>query len=157
MKGWPGLCHLKWTNLKKYSRFSGRGPLLCDTVWYLVPISIHSISFSKKAISENSFLWDQPPPSLIDQFSHENWSIKTEMLVFLGVFYWIFNVLPWPDPKPASPSLPTPKPAKPVSRCQSMGSLVRRTTVCLRAIPWFPWSWTKILISKLETSQGAHL
>ena len=55
--------------------------------------------------SGNTFLWDQPidrlhsrtsgsndriyrpPPSLISQFLHEKWSIKTEILVFLGIFY----------------------------------------------------------------------
>jgi len=25
--------------------------------------------------------------------------IKTEILVFLGIFYRFFNMLPWPDPK----------------------------------------------------------
>jgi hypothetical protein len=44
----------------------------------------------------NTFLWDQSidwlriyrqPPSLIGQFLHENWSIKTEILVFFGIFY----------------------------------------------------------------------
>ncbi len=30
---------------------------------------------------------------------HENWSIKTEILVFLGIFYWFFNMLLWPDPR----------------------------------------------------------
>jgi hypothetical protein len=29
--------------------------------------------------------------------------------------------------------------------------LVRRTGVRFSAIPWFPWSWKKILISELET------
>lgn len=36
--------------------------------------------------------------------------------------------------------------------CQFAGLLVRHTSsVCLRAIPWFPWSYKKFLISKLET------
>jgi len=29
----------------------------------------------------------RPPPSLISQFLHEKWAIKTEILVFLGIFY----------------------------------------------------------------------
>ena len=46
--------------------------------------------------SGNTFLWDQPidrlriyrqPPSLISQFLHEKWSIKTEIQVFLSIFY----------------------------------------------------------------------
>ena len=46
--------------------------------------------------SGNTFLWDQSidrlriyrqPPSLISQFLHEKWSIKTEIRVFLGIFY----------------------------------------------------------------------
>ncbi len=28
---------------------------------------------------------------------HENWSIKTEILVFLGIFYCFFNMLLWAD------------------------------------------------------------
>ena len=53
--------------------------------------------------SGNTFLWDQPidrlpsrtsgsndriyRPSLISQFLHEKWSIKTEILAFLSIFY----------------------------------------------------------------------
>jgi hypothetical protein len=29
---------------------------------------------------------------------HKYWSIKTEILVFLGSFYLFFNMLLWPDP-----------------------------------------------------------
>ena len=51
---------------------------------------------AKNLDSGNTFLWDQPidrlriyrqPPSLINQFLHEKWSIKTEIRVFLGIFY----------------------------------------------------------------------
>ena len=57
---------------------------------------------------ENTFLWDQPIdrlriyrplPSLIGQFLHENWSIKIEILGFLGIFSRFFNMLLWPDPR----------------------------------------------------------
>ena len=48
----------------------------------------------------NTFLWDQRPPSLIGQFLHENWPIKTEILVFLGVFSRFFDMLLWPDSRP---------------------------------------------------------
>jgi len=41
---------------------------------------------------------ESKPASLIEQFLHKNWSIKTEMLVFLGSFYLFFNMLLWPDP-----------------------------------------------------------
>ena len=49
--------------------------------------------------SGNTYLWNQQPPSLIGQFLHENWSIKTEILLFLGIFYHFFNMLLWPDPR----------------------------------------------------------
>ena len=49
--------------------------------------------------SGNTYLWNQQPPSVIGQFLYENWSIKTEILLFLGIFYWFFNVLLWPDPR----------------------------------------------------------
>jgi hypothetical protein len=61
--------------------------------------------------SGNTFLWNQSidrlriyrqPPSLIGQFLHENRSIKTEILLFLGIFYSFFNMLPWPDPRTTS-------------------------------------------------------
>jgi len=62
--------------------------------------------------SGNTFLWDQPPPSLISQFLHENRSIKTEMLVFFGIFSRFFNMLLWPDPRPGICYCgPTPAPA----------------------------------------------
>jgi hypothetical protein len=32
------------------------------------------------------------------QFLHENWSIKTEIQVLLGIFSWFYNMLLWPDP-----------------------------------------------------------
>ena len=35
-------------------------------------------------IPETLFLWNQQP-SLIGKFLHENWSIKTEILVLLGI------------------------------------------------------------------------
>jgi len=40
---------------------------------------------AKNQNSGNTFLWDQQPPSLISQFLHGNWSIKTEMLVLIGI------------------------------------------------------------------------
>ena len=49
--------------------------------------------------SGNTFLWNQEPPSLIGQFLHKNWSIKTEILLFLRIFYSFFNMLPWPYPR----------------------------------------------------------
>ena len=58
--------------------------------------------------SGNTFLWNQSidrlriyrqPPSLIGQFLHENWSIKTEILVSLGFFYSFFKMLSRPDPR----------------------------------------------------------
>ena len=49
--------------------------------------------------SGKTFLWNQEPPSLIGQFLHKNWSIKTEILLFLRIFYSFFNMLPWPDPR----------------------------------------------------------
>jgi len=49
--------------------------------------------------SGNTYIWDQQPPSLIGQFLHENRSIKTEILVLLGVFYRFFNMLLCPDPR----------------------------------------------------------
>ncbi|CAB1074056.1 hypothetical protein D1AOALGA4SA_2041 [Olavius algarvensis Delta 1 endosymbiont] len=36
---------------------------------------------------------------LIGQFLHENWSIKTEILVFLELFSQFFSTLLWPDPR----------------------------------------------------------
>jgi hypothetical protein len=36
---------------------------------------------------------------LIGQFLHENWSIKTEIPVFLELFSQLFSTLLWPDPR----------------------------------------------------------
>ena len=49
--------------------------------------------------SGNTFLWEQPPPRLIGQFLHKNWSIKSEIRAFLDIFSWFFNMLLWPDPR----------------------------------------------------------
>ena len=42
---------------------------------------------------------------LIGQFLQENWTIRTEILVFLDLLYQFFNILLWSDPGPATQSL----------------------------------------------------
>jgi hypothetical protein len=37
---------------------------------------------------------------------HENWSIKTEILVILGIFSWFSNMLLWPDPRSSNSRKP---------------------------------------------------
>jgi len=52
---------------------------------------------------------------LIGQFLHENWSIKTEIPVFLELFSQFFSTLLWPDPRAKSLKLLYRKEANPYS------------------------------------------
>jgi hypothetical protein len=51
-------------------------------------------------IPETHFYGIKKPPPLIGQFLHENWSIKTEIVVFFRIFYWFFSMLLWSNPRP---------------------------------------------------------